>query len=102
MDAETRAERVAIARDLGHSHLKIGPTESGARFWVRCSCGWGKRLKDGRPTVTAATEREAVLRLQHHLEKAVAAHVMLARQTGTRNVLGRRLGVSQTRVLDQG
>ncbi len=70
----TRAEKVALATELGHAHLSMGPTASGRRFWLRCSCGWGQFVGD-RPTVTTATEIEGVKRLQHHLEKAVADHL---------------------------
>ncbi len=78
----TRAEKVALATELGHAHLTMGPTDSGRRFWLRCSCGWGKPLADGRPTVTTATKVEGVKRLQHHLEKAVSEHLAAAARNG--------------------
>ncbi len=71
----TRAEKVALATELGHAHLTMGPTESGRRFWLRCSCGWGKPFPNGQPSVTTATKVEGVKRLQHHLEKAVSDHL---------------------------
>ncbi len=77
----TRAEKVALATELGHAHLSMGPTASGRRFWCRCSCGWGAFVGE-RPTVTAATEVEGVKRLQYHLEKAVSDHLSAVSRNG--------------------
>ncbi len=78
----TRAEKVALATELGHAHLSMGPTESGRRFWLRCSCGWGQPKANGQPSVTTATEIEGVKRLQYHLEKAVSDHLNAVARNG--------------------
>lgn len=56
---------------LGHTDLQIFPTKSGARWVCQCSCGWGSFQSGGRPTVTRATQAEAVRSLQAHLWKAL-------------------------------
>lgn len=65
------AERRAIAVELGHSRVTIEPTESGKRYRLTCTCGWGAPLADGRPTVTRATEVEAAGAAVHHVRTAV-------------------------------
>lgn len=56
---------------LGHNWIRIVPTESGSRFIIECACGYGAPLLDGRPTVTRATEGEAVATAVHHLKSSV-------------------------------
>jgi|GEM_PF-5569258 len=62
------------AEALGHSRLRVFPTASGRRWVCQCACGWGALLSDGRPTVTRATQAEAVSAVRYHLAKAVADH----------------------------
>jgi hypothetical protein len=69
-----RAADIALAKELGHGTLQMAPTKSGRRFWLTCSCGWGTFDNLGRPTVTRATEAEAVRGLVTHLEKALQVH----------------------------
>jgi hypothetical protein len=66
-----RAELVRRAEELGHGELQVFPTKSGARWVCQCACGWGSFAAGGKPTVTAATQVEAVKRLQHHLWRAL-------------------------------
>jgi hypothetical protein len=67
----TVPQRRAIAVELGHERVTIEPTSSGKRYTLRCTCGWGSPLPDGRPTVTRATEREAAGAAVHHVRTAV-------------------------------
>lgn len=66
-----RAELVRRAEALGHTELRIYRTVSGARWVCQCSCGWGALRADGSPTVTRATEVEAIKSLQDHLWRAL-------------------------------
>lgn len=66
-----RAELVRRAEELGHGQLRVFPTKSGARWVCQCSCGWGSFGAMGKPTVTRATQAEAVSSLQHHLWRAL-------------------------------
>jgi hypothetical protein len=66
-----RAELVRRAEALGHTQLRIYRTESGKRWVCQCACGWGALRPDGRPSVTRATQAEAVSSLQHHLWTAL-------------------------------
>ena len=52
----------------GHD-MKIEPTESGRRFRLLCSCGFGFARWIGETPATCATEREAVRKGIWHLQK---------------------------------
>lgn len=78
----TREQLVRLAEDLGHTGLWVLPTKSGKRYQIGCACGWGAPMADGRPTVTRATQLEAVRSLQYHLWKAVSDDVKLRASTG--------------------
>lgn len=72
-----------MARELGHTEVEIGETAASRRWYVRCSCGYGAPLADGRPTVTRATLTEAVRTGQHHLRSAVRVHLDTLRKNGS-------------------
>lgn len=84
-----KAELARRAEALGHTGLRIYPTKSGRRWVCECACGWGALDSGGRPTVTRATQPEAILSLQHHLWKAL--------ETDSKDRV--RNGVSDTRVV---
>ncbi len=67
----TNADVGRRAAELGHTGVVIEQTVSGRRWIVRCDCGWGAPMPDGRPTATRATFAEAVKSGQYHLRKAV-------------------------------
>jgi hypothetical protein len=67
----TREQLVERAEALGHSKLRVYQTKSGRRYACECACGWGAADSLGRPTVTRATQLEAVRSLQHHLWSAL-------------------------------
>jgi len=83
---------IARARDLGH-YAEAAPTSTGKRWMLRCSCGWGELLADGRPTVTRATELEAMRTLWHHVRTSVEKHDAANRVNG---------GVSRRRAVGAG
>lgn len=78
----TTAERRAIAVQLGHGLVTVEPTRGGGRMRIECSCGWGARLKDGKDTVTCATEVAAASRAVHHVKTAVDRYVAEHRRAG--------------------
>lgn len=86
----TRAELVRRAEALGHTELRIFPTASGRRWVCQCACGWGT-FKAGKPTVTRATQAEAVRSLQHHLWVALERE----HQERTRNGVSERRNVGR-------
>ena len=88
----SRAELVRRAEALGHSDLRIFPTKSGRRFVCQCSCGWGSFAPMDKPTVTAATQVEAVKRLQHHLWTALENDRRSRVQNGRSAAADRRVG----------
>jgi hypothetical protein len=69
----TRTELVKRAEALGHTGLRVYPTKSGRRYVCECACGWGAPQANGRPSVTRATQEEAVKSLQDHLWRALEA-----------------------------
>jgi len=70
----------------GHD-MKVRPTESGRRWQLTCSCGYGFARWIGDTPPTCATEREAIKKGAYHLVK-------VDRQTAGRDRLN---GVSATR-----
>lgn len=82
----TRAQVNELASLLGHTDIRVEPTKSGRRWSVGCGCGWGAFTPVGQPTVTAATEREAVNRAIHHIESQVNRVVQAVRQAGSSSV----------------
>ncbi len=83
MQQLTVQQRRAIAIELGHERVTIEPTDTGKRYRLTCSCGWGAPLADGRPTVTTATEREAASRAVHHVKTAVDRYLADRRRHGS-------------------
>ena len=78
----TTEQRREVAVALGHALVKIEPTVSSRRWRVECSCGWGRPLPDGRPTVTRATEAEAARAAVHHVKTAVDRHLADLHRSG--------------------
>ena len=82
MQQLTTQQRRAIAVELGHERVTIEPTSTGKRFTLRCTCGWGAFLEDGRPTVTRATEVEAARAAVHHVKTAVDRYLAARAKDG--------------------
>lgn len=78
----SKEQLAELARSLGHTDLWMSETKSGRRYAIGCACGWGAPMEDGRPTVTRATQAEAVRTLRYHLWKAVSDHVKAAQGAG--------------------
>ena len=70
------------AAALGHGGIEVARTESGRRWSVSCSCGWGAPFSDGRPTITRATEAEGILTAMWHIRTAVKTHRATLRANG--------------------
>jgi hypothetical protein len=78
----SNAEVGRLAESLGHTRVTIAETESGRRFTVSCTCGYGAPQSNGRPSVTRATFAEAVRTGQHHLRSSVTRALSEARRNG--------------------
>jgi hypothetical protein len=60
---------MAIVRAMDGHAMEVVPTESGRRWRLLCSCGFGRPRWAGDRPATCATEREAIRKGVWHLQK---------------------------------
>lgn len=60
---------MAIVRPMEGHAMEVVPTESGRRWRLLCSCGFGRPRWTGDTPATCATEREAIRKGVWHLQK---------------------------------